>query len=181
LTLPADALEVGEVVAPWGIRGGLKIVPAASDAPALLATKLWWLVPPSMGSVAAATTSYRVISSRKQAGVVVATLDGVADRNAAETLVKHRVFVPRSAFPKAAEDEFYWNDLLACAVVNREGAALGEVVGLIDTGVHSVLRVLDAATQVERLIPFVSAYVDRADVTTRRIEVDWPSDWGVDP
>ena len=80
-------------------------------------------------------------------------------------------------------------------VVNREGALLGEVVGLMETGAHDVLRVRppvktpDAAPAVagkggpknqppqECLIPFVSAYVDAVDMSTRRITVDWGLDY----
>ena len=51
-------------------------------------------------------------------------------------------------------------------MVNREGVPLGEVVGLIDTGAHSVLRVRPSGRRPadERLIPFVAAYVDEVDL-----------------
>ena len=79
-------------------------------------------------------------------------------------------------------DEFYWADLIGLEVVNRDGVVLGEVVGLIDTGPHSVLRVAPAgagegAAAEERLIPFVSAYVDTVDLAARRIVVDWGLDF----
>jgi 16S rRNA processing protein RimM len=55
------------------------------------------------------------------------------------------------------------------------------VVGLIDTGPHSVLRVLhpDAGTAEadERLIPFVAAFVDSVSLPQRRISVDWGLDY----
>ena len=86
-----------------------------------------------------------------------------------------RVFVGRASFPTAGADEYYWVDLIGCAVVNREGADLGSVVDLLDTGAHSVLRVLQGET--ERLIPFVAAYVDAVDLPARRITVDWGLDY----
>ena len=52
--------------------------------------------------------------------------------------------------------------------------------GLLDTGPHSVLRVLpaDAASEeAERLIPFVGAYVDEVSLEQRRITVDWGLDY----
>ena len=75
----------------------------------------------------------------------------------------------------------------ASQVVNRDGVVLGEVVGLIDTGPHSVLRVAPpgpaqgagapVAAAEERLIPFVSAYVDSVDLAGRRVVVDWGLDF----
>jgi 16S rRNA processing protein RimM len=106
------------------------------------------------------------------------------DRDAAQALRGGRLFIARSSFPTAGLDEYYWVDLIGLAVTNREGAVLGDVVGLIDTGVHSVLRVRprDAAPQatpeqVERLIPFVAAYIDSVDPSARRIVADWGLDY----
>jgi 16S rRNA processing protein RimM len=105
----------------------------------------------------------------------------VVDRAGAEALRGARLFVSRSSFPTAGQDEFYWVDLLGLAVFNRDGEHLGDVVGLIDTGPHSVLRVLhpDAGTAEadERLIPFVAAFVDSVSLPQRRISVDWGLDY----
>ena len=84
--------------------------------------------------------------------------------------------IARAEFPQPAHDEFYWADLIGLAVVNREGIVLGNVAGLIDTGPHSVLRV-EAESVEERLIPFVSAYVDQVDMAARKILVDWGQDY----
>ncbi len=112
---------------------------------------------------------------------LVVTLAGVDERNAAQALTGSTVLLSRAAFPKVAKGEFYWVDLIGCDVVNRQGEPLGQVVGLIDTGVHSVLRVApgDAPTshEAERLIPFVDAYVDKTDLKLRRIDVDWGLDF----
>ena len=100
------------------------------------------------------------------------------DRTAAEALRGARIFIARSQFPPAGADEFYWADLIGLAVVNRDGVALGGVVGLIDTGPQSVLRVQPEAVDAEEvLIPFVSAYVDAVDLPARRIVVDWGLDY----
>jgi 16S rRNA processing protein RimM len=91
-----------------------------------------------------------------------------------------RVFVGRASFPTPDPDEFYWVDLIGLDVVNREGVVLGSVVGLLDTGPHSVLRVMppgESKEDAERLIPFVGAYVDTVSLEQRRITVDWGLDY----
>jgi 16S rRNA processing protein RimM len=108
--------------------------------------------------------------------VVVASAQEVPDRTAAEALHGALVFISRTSFPTAGIGEYYWVDLIGLAVVNRQGDALGTVVGLLDTGAHSVLRVQTQPTQ-ERLIPFVAAYVDEVDLAQRRILVDWGLDY----
>ena len=130
----------------------------------------------------------RVTSAREHGDGVVASVQELPDRTAAEALRGARVFVSRASFPTPDEDEFYWIDLIGLAVVNREGVALGDVIGLIDTGPHCVLRVKPVVAEAsaeapaepaadERLIPFVEAYVDSVDIAGRRIVVDWGLDY----
>jgi 16S rRNA processing protein RimM len=122
---------------------------------------------------------------RDQGDAIVATAPEIPDRDAAEAMKGVRVFVSRSTFPAPDPDEFYWIDLIGLSVSNREGVALGDVIGLIDTGPHCVLRVKPAAAgdvpsepaADERLIPFVEAYVDSVDIAGRRIVVDWGLDY----
>lgn len=107
---------------------------------------------------------------------LVALLDGVPDRNAAEVLKGLLIAAPRTALPETGADEFYWGDLLGLAVVNTLGESLGRVVGLLETGANDVLRVVDAAG-VERLLPFVEAVVLTVDKAEGLIRVEWGSDW----
>ena len=73
---------------------------------------------------------------------IVARLEPVADRNAAEALKGARIFVSRADFPPpSSPDEYYWVDLIGLDVVNREGLALGEVRDLLSTGPQTVLVV----------------------------------------
>lgn len=106
----------------------------------------------------------------------------VADRNQAEALKGARIFVPRSSFPTAGTDEYYWVDLLGLDVVNREGVALGQVKDLMSTGPQTVLVLALASDEagkpaVERMIPFVAAFVDNVDLPGRLITVDWQLDY----
>ena len=185
---PADALEVGRIVDAWGIKGWLKIQPFSPDPPALFSSRHWLVKPPENASrhPGAAGASYPAFLSiaqvRPHGEVVVALADGVVDRGAAEALRGARLYIARSSFPVAGIDEYYWVDLIGLDVCNREGERLGTVVGLIDTGPHSVLRVRPegadpAAEAAERLIPFVAAYVDDVSLENRLVMVDWGLDF----
>lgn len=183
---PADAVEVGRIVDAWGVKGWFKVQPFAADPQALFSSRRWFLKGPE-GALrpgpAPLPSLLKIVQSREHGVVVVAQAQDVADRTAAEALRGARVFVPRASFPTPGPDEYYWVDLIGLAVVNREGQALGRVVGLIDTGPHSVLRVLPEGAdpargeEAERLIPFVAAYVDEVDRAGERIVVDWGLDF----
>ncbi len=188
---PEDAVEVARVLGAWGVVGGIKLKAYAADPQALFSTKRWFLQPPlaiSGGAVAAPPRRaaaaklplprlLRVVKAREQGDSIVATVQEIGDRDAAEALKGVRVFVSRASFPTPEADEFYWVDLIGLAVVNRSGQALGTVVGLLETGPHCVLRIQAAATDApECLIPFVSVYVDQVDKAQRCITVDWELD-----
>jgi 16S rRNA processing protein RimM len=173
--LPADAVEVGRVLGAWGVKGWFKVQAFAAEPQALFSSKRWHLRPSDGPGSAPPPPLLHVTQSREHGGLVVASAQEVADRNAADALKGARVFVARSSFPTAGADEFYWVDLLGCTVVNRDGATLGSVIDLLDTGAHSVLRV--GRGDEERLIPFVAAYVDGVELGERRIRVDWGLDY----
>ncbi len=186
LAFPADAIEVGRIVGAWGVKGAFKVLPHASDAQALHATRRWFLRP-GEGKSHTVPALLHIGQAREQAGVVVATAQEIEDRDTAEALSGAAVFVSRTSFPSAGVDEYYWVDLLGATVRNREGLVLGVVEGLLDTGAHSVLRLsapVDAASAgdaggpaTERLIPFVAHYVDTVDLERKLITVDWQPDY----
>ena len=187
--LPDDAVEVGRVLDAWGVKGWLKILPHSREPEALFAAKSWFLQAPDAKfrpgfSAFAGTVTIAVDAAKTHSDSVVAKIDGLDDRNDAESLRGCRIFLPRSAFPKALKDEYYWVDLIGLNVVNREGIALGCVRDLMATGPNSVLCVEYQATQEdggnkaeERMIPFVSAYVDSVDTAGKLITVDWQPDY----
>jgi 16S rRNA processing protein RimM len=178
--LPADAIEVGRIADAWGLKGWFKVLPHSADPQALFSSKRWYLQPSERGpKVFSGTVLLRVREAKEHSDSIVARADGVDDRNAAEALRGARVFVPRSSFPTAAEDEFYWVDLMGLDVVNREGVPLGRVRELMATGPQTVLvlEYEEDGKPMERLLPFVSAYVDKVDLQLRRIEVDWQPDF----
>ena len=186
---PADALEVGRIVDAWGVKGWVKIQPFSSDPQALFLSRRWFVKPPEdtarrpVGAAGRYPASLSIDQVRPHGDIVVALAEGIGDRGAAEALRGARLFIARSNFPAAGKDEYYWVDLIGLAVRNRQGEPLGTVAGLLDTGPHSVLRVrpdgADAAAgeESERLIPFVSAYVDDVNLGQRIITVDWGLDF----
>lgn len=178
--LPADAVEVGRIVDAWGIKGWFKVLSHSASPEALFSSKRWYLQPAERGAKTfAGTLLLRVREAREHSDTIVASAQDIDDRSAAEALKGARIFIARSSFPSAGDDEYYWVDLIGLEVVNREGVVLGCVQDLLSTGPQTVL-VLEAnegGEKRERMIPFVSAYVDAVDLPGRRITVDWQADY----
>ena len=101
------------------------------------------------------------------------------DRNAAEAIDGFFIAAPRDALPQPEENEYYWGDLVGLEVINEAAETLGTVSGLLSTAAHDVLQGQDGEGKgaVERLIPFVAAFVLDVDLAARRIRVSWQKDW----
>ena len=180
--LPGDAIEIGRIADAWGVKGWFKVQPYSTEPAVLLSTRHWFLQPTERGArVFEGTVQLEVRQAREHSGSIVAWAQGVDDRNVAEALRGSRIFVSRALFPKAADDEYYWVDLIGMSVVNREQVALGTVRDLLTSGPQTVL-VLEAergadGIPAERMIPFVAAFIDQGDVAGGRLLVDWQPDF----
>jgi len=193
--LPADAIEIGRIADAWGIKGWFKVLPYSASPEALLSSKSWFLLPPertkkpkrateavALAPVWTEPVVLNIKEVKDHSDTVVACAQHIDDRNAAEALRGARIFVPRSHFPAAAEGEYYWVDLMGLQVINREGLNLGQVRDLMSTGPQTVLVIeaepaVEGGKPVERMIPFVSAFVDGVDLPGKRITVDWQPDY----
>jgi 16S rRNA processing protein RimM len=170
---------MGRVAAPYAVKGWLKIQPFTEYLDGLLDYDFWWLGHEE--GRRKGWKEYRVLEGKVHGQTLVVQLDGVDDRTAAEALKGLDVAVNRAEFPETDEDEYYWDDLIGLDVVNTEGVSLGKVAGLLETGAHDVLRVVDEREELrERLIPFVDAYVREVDMEGKRILVEWGAQWDLD-
>lgn len=167
-------IVMGRIVAPFGIKGWVRIAPFGDDPDSWTGMPRLWI---SRDDAApdAAWQEVEVAECRTHGTGLIAAMKEVPDRNAAEAVKGWFVGAPREAMPEPGDEEYYWADLIGLSVCNKDGEALGEVAGLLSTGAHDVLRVVEGDT--ERLIPFVAAYVLDVDETARRITVDWQKDW----
>lgn len=167
-------IVLGRIVAPFGVRGWLKVHPFGDDPLKWQDMPHWWLSP----DVNAAEGNWRACApeaTRLHSGNFVAKLVDVDDRQGAEALVGCFVGAMRSELPSTDKDEYYWQDLIGLRAVNLQGESLGNVATLLETGANDVLVVTDGDR--ERLLPFIENVVKHVDVAGGKIHVDWDGDW----
>jgi 16S rRNA processing protein RimM len=158
------------VVAPYAIKGWIKLQTFTEDLDGLLDYPVWRLG--KNGN----WREYRLLDGKVHGQYLLAGLEGVDDRDASEALQGMEVAVLREEMPEADEGEYYWDELVGLEVSNIQGEPLGRVVGLLETGAHDVLQVQGERL---RLIPFVEAYIQSVDVAAGKLVVDWGLDWDV--
>ena len=122
---PADAIEVGCILDAWGVKGWIKVQAYSSDAQALFSSRRWFLRPLDGNGQVGAKAGFKsslprllkILAVREHGEGIVASVQGVADRNDAEALRGARIFISRAAFPAADPNEYYWVDLIGLNVV----------------------------------------------------------------
>jgi len=157
-----DRVLLGVVAAPHGIRGVVRIKSFTED-------------PMSLGAYGplsdeSGKKEYRVEPLSAARGAVLARIEGVADRTAAEALRGLRLYVERSALPETGEREWYEADLIGLAAVGKDGRDWGKVIAFHDFGAGSVMEVSGGA-----MLPFTDAVVPEIDVPGGKVVVDPPA------
>ncbi len=176
---PSDLILVGHILDAQGIRGLVKIKPYSKEPEALFSAPLVWLVKPP--ALADSARPWTVKTSKEHSGQILLGLEGVADRDQAQALKGHAVYVSRADFPEQEGNSYYWVDLIGLPVVNLQGQSLGEVVDLMDNGAQSILCVRTEGQKEDRLIPFIESIIQSVNTDSqdpkRQIVVDWQLDW----
>ncbi len=156
-------LEIAVVARPHGVKGELKLALHQRGSEVLLARPRLRLVLPSGEVRPAALRAVRRVPDG-----MLATLDGVHDRDAADALRGARVEVARAALPALGDGEMYCADLPGCEV--RLGARrVGEVVRVLSYPSCDALVVAGAGGEIE--VPLTDAYVARIDGAARVVEL----------
>jgi len=160
---------MGRVLAPFGIKGWVK-VESYSDSPGnLLNRRGWWLG--RDGDWAEVS----VVGTELHGNRLVARFEACETPEAALAYRGREVALTRDSLPPAGKNEFYQADLVGLEVRNTEDELLGTLTGLFSNGAHEVMRV--AGAEGEKLLPFIPQVVREIDMGARRIRVDWGKDW----
>jgi len=160
--MSVDRVLLGVVAAPHGVRGLVRIKSFTEDPMKVAAY--------GPLSDEAGKKVYRVEALSAARGAVLARIEGVADRTAAEALRGLRLYVERKRLPEAGEREWYEADLIGLSAVGRDGRDWGKVTAFHDFGAGSVMEVSGGA-----MLPFTDEAVPEIDVEGGKVVIDPPA------
>ena len=124
-------IPIGRVVAPWGIRGEVK-VEVQTDFPDRF----------SCGEILYLQgRAVTIKSSRYRGNTVILKLDTIDSRNAAELIRGACLEVPSTELKPLPKGEYYRFQLLGLEVQSTEGNLLGIISNVIPTGSNDVYEI----------------------------------------
>ena len=125
-----EYLVIGQIVAPRGVRGELKVRIESDDAERFLDLERVYL--------GDERRLFRVESARLFKGFALLQLAGVDDREHAEALRRQYVYVHLADALPLTEDEYYHHEIEGLRVVSESGEELGYVDEVLVTGANEV-------------------------------------------
>src|SRR5690606_10449785 len=158
---------MGRIGAAHGIKGEVRIQSFTEDPMALV----------DYGPLATNRPGLTVtiLSARTTTNVLVARLDGVTDRNAAEKLNGVELYVDRALLPEPDdEDDFYHADLLGLHARLADGSEIGIAAAVPNFGAGDLLEIRDPRTGDTYLYPFTRAVVPEIHVADGYLVIDPP-------
>jgi 16S rRNA processing protein RimM len=163
---PPGHILMGRIGAAHGVRGEVRINSFTADPLAIVDFS-----PLATGQ---AGLTVAITSARPQKNVIVATLEGVTDRNGAEALNGVELYAPRDALPAPGDaDEFYHADLIGLDARLAGGETLGMVVAVHNFGAGDTLEIAPRGAP-SVLVPFTRAVVPEVEIAGGYLVVDPP-------
>ncbi|MDI6870331.1 MAG: ribosome maturation factor RimM [Bacillota bacterium] len=165
---PVRFVAIGEIVAPHGLRGEVRVLPL-TDFPERFETTGRVLLGPPGGEPAGAPVA--VERARRQGRLVLLKLAGVDSVEAAESLRGRLLFVPRQEVVPLPEGRFYVFDLVGLLVVTEDGAPLGKLVAVLDNPANDLFVVRPPGGGRDILLPALKSVVREIDLAGGRMVV----------
>lgn len=95
---------------------------------------------------------------------IIARVEGIADRNAAEALKGIELYVDRAKLPATDEGDYYHADLIGLLAVSPEGEEIGRIIAVANFGAGDLLEVQFAGGTATEFVPFSDACVPHVDI-----------------
>jgi len=162
---PSDRIVIAVVTRPHGLRGAVRVKVFNPDTDVLApGAKLTVTCP----GASPRRLLVRAAQSGKETWVV--TFDESDSLQTAEALRGAEISVLREELPPADEGEFYFADLVGCAVVDAAGAPFGTIRDVMHYPSVDALVVKTESSEIE--VPFVDGIVLSVDLAARLVRID---------
>lgn len=165
--VPDGYLVVGQIVAPHGIRGEVRVNLYTDFPEERFAEDEVLYLGQDLNPIT-------VLSSRSHKGQLLVNFDGYAGRDQAEELRDQWLFVTEEAAQPLEEDTYYVHQLVGLSVHSEDGRHLGQLSDVLFTGANDVYVVTPAPgvnQDKEILLPAIAQVVQSVDLENGRLNI----------
>ena len=154
---------IGAIAGAFGVRGEIKIKPFTHDPKAVTT---YGPLMDDKGKIILTASKGRVAKN-----FIIVSAPEVKTREQAEALKSTKLYVPRSALPVPAAEEFYYSDLVGLPVETIDGAPKGKIKAIHDFGGGDILEIQTPGEK-DWYHPFTKLAVPVVDINARRVVIE---------
>ena len=177
-------IRVGLITRTRGTRGELSVKPLTGDPERFRLLGEVFIDKPVLRKIS-------IESVRFHRGQVIVRFEGCGDANAAELYRGSYISIAKDQLVPLGKDSYFVFDLVGCAVYDKRGERLGELVDVLETGSNDVYVVKpdvrrdngrrsdsepdagEVKNAEDILIPALKSVVREVDIGQKRIVVDY--------
>ena len=145
MTRQADLISIGIITGAHGVRGQVKIKHFLDNPKSILSNAAVY------GADGKKQYTLTLHSATDQ--MLIASIQGISDRNQAELLRKTELFIRKEALPEIKGDGWYYNDLIGLDARLKNGSVYGQVIGVYNFGAGDIIE-LKKIDDSEEMLPF---------------------------
>lgn len=162
--LDTRLVEMGVFSSPHGIRGHIKLRSYTENPEDITA---YGPLYDKQGN------SYTLTITGQTGDALLATVEGINDRTAAERLKNITLYVPRSALPALPAGQYYQDDLCGLQVDTLDGKPFGRILSVHNFGAGPLVNIA-LAEGGEEFMPFNPQTFPTVDLEHKRAVIDPP-------
>ena len=167
----AGRYEIGKIVGVHGVRGDMLLLPQTDFPERFLGMKE---LDVTVAGQPMRTFKVRRLEPSEGKNTFFLRLQGVEDRDAAETLKGALITVAEDERVELEEDEYWLDDIIGLAVFDKAtGGRLGEITEVICTGSNDVY-VVKTPEGASKAIPAIADVIEKVDVANGTMTVNIP-------
>lgn len=161
---PIEWATIGKIVAPFGLRGAVK-VRSLSDVPDRFVSLESVYLGPEY-------TRHTIEVVRPHKGeIYILKFSGVNNADAAESLRNRAMYIPLDQLAELPTDSYYQHDIIGLSVITLSGRKLGVISDIIVTGSNDVY-VIAAPSGKQLLIPAIKQIIKQVDLLRKVMYID---------
>ena len=154
-------VAVGVFGAPHGVRGEMRLKSFTGDPLAII----------DYAPLTDKSGQRRFVLKKARSfkdDLLIVSVEGIADRDAAAKLTNLEVFASRELMPEVEEDEYYHADLIGLQAKDGAGKVIGFVIAMHNFGAGDIIEIKPVEGGQTLLLPFtkeIAPHIDLADET----------------
>jgi len=163
-------MSIGEIVAPQGLRGDLRIKPSSDFPERFTKPGKRWIQKNNEFPTEINLRKGTLIPGKS---IYVLSIEGVSNRSSAEEIIGWKLVIPVDSRPKLSKEEYHYFDLVGLeARKGQQKTLIGYVTDLIKGG--NDLLEIELVEGKKVLVPFVKEIIPEIEIKEKWLLINPP-------